>query len=286
MPNGPDDSWKVVANNYKDEKSVIWSPVDKAHANLARNHGMKLSQGKYIRFLDDDDYLYRESAIQLIELEKSKADMSQGAVDVSNTNGEISKTITPIYDENYNTAILNFNRITLPCSSIYKTKDVISNPWDEKRSISQDVAWAISLCETTSLSRKTHKTSVAAWVQHPGERISTNKNLFQHHKEWFFIILNTTSRLIANKAITREEKEAAIESLWLYAHHSFPMAPCYWSRRILEILAIDKNSRPQDYFYAKPAVRSIHPVLVEWAAYPVRISRHSVKEVTKFLHLN
>ena len=57
VPNGGDDTWKKSLADFLHNPKILVSPIEKGHANAARNHGLKLAKGKYIRFLDDDDFL-------------------------------------------------------------------------------------------------------------------------------------------------------------------------------------------------------------------------------------
>ena len=66
VPNGPDDSWKSVAQTFADDGRVKWYELAIGNACGARNYGLTKAQGKYVRFLDDDDYLYPAAAEQLM----------------------------------------------------------------------------------------------------------------------------------------------------------------------------------------------------------------------------
>src|SRR5690606_33579080 len=79
VPNGPDESWRRVAEQFKDAENVRFLPIATAHANAARNYGLLNAKGSYVRFLDDDDYLFPSAAhIQVEYLEKTGADVCSG----------------------------------------------------------------------------------------------------------------------------------------------------------------------------------------------------------------
>src|SRR5690348_7668220 len=65
VPNGDDDSWKQSMAAFNADGRVRIRSIAEADANLARNHGMSMARGKYLRFLDDDDYLLPAAAGQL-----------------------------------------------------------------------------------------------------------------------------------------------------------------------------------------------------------------------------
>src|SRR5690606_21298027 len=78
VPNGPDKSWRMALAPFQTDRRIRVAPVARAHANVARNHGLVLARGKYIRFLDDDDYLLPAASEQILALERSGHDLCSG----------------------------------------------------------------------------------------------------------------------------------------------------------------------------------------------------------------
>ena len=69
VPNGRDDSWKKSLLKWEHDPCVRVYPIAEAQGNRARNHGLALATGKYVRFLDYDDYLLHAAAEQLAAIE-------------------------------------------------------------------------------------------------------------------------------------------------------------------------------------------------------------------------
>ncbi|WP_060668318.1 glycosyltransferase family 2 protein [Oceanobacillus caeni] len=71
-----DNSYKVIneyANNYKNMKVINQK---NAGQSVARNKGMEIAKGKYIYFLDSDDYILPETFDNLVQqLEKNNLDL-------------------------------------------------------------------------------------------------------------------------------------------------------------------------------------------------------------------
>jgi len=68
VPNGPDKSWRESLQPYEGNKYVRVFPIPEPNANIARNAGLAVSTGAFVRFLDDDDYLIPEGANKQYEL--------------------------------------------------------------------------------------------------------------------------------------------------------------------------------------------------------------------------
>lgn len=285
VPNGGGDEWQEVALKFINEYRVSWHPINVPNANMARNHGLNISKGCYIRFLDDDDYFYPEAAFQLMALKKHGGMVSQGGVSVVANDGYLIGEKTPNKECDYATSMLRVDRLTLNCSLVFKNDKSKLTKWDEKRKISQDVDWALSLCHKNEFSILFYEKNVAAWVQHSGDRISRKKEIFDHHKEWDLLITKTIEHLRERNAVSLKRLDVAVESLWLYSHKSFYHDPIYWSKRMVYLKGLKKKSRPDNIFFNCKLIKNIDPLILEWLLLPLRLldfyRRKLMKKINK-----
>ena len=69
IDNNSTDTSNIIINNYcKKDKRIIYFKEEKQGVSYARNLGIKKSKGKYIMFVDADDYLEKDAIENMINL--------------------------------------------------------------------------------------------------------------------------------------------------------------------------------------------------------------------------
>lgn len=259
VPNGPDVSWKQSLASYAKNPSVRILPIATPHANAARNHGMAYARGKFIRFLDDDDYLYPASFEQTRLLESNGKDVSVGSVNLVDENGTIFKTWRPEECSDFTKFMLRPSRITATCAIVYKKEAINDCEWSEKCSFGQDTDYNIKLACFKEISMASFKEPTGSWVHHAQKRISSNKGANSHNQKVANILFESISYLESYGKLTRERKEAAVEGLWFCIHSAFFRNPKYWYRIARITQKISPSSRPNLPFYNNIIVSKIDP---------------------------
>lgn len=277
VPNGGDETWRESLADLLDDQRIIVSPVEKGHANVARNHGMSLATGKYIRFLDDDDYLYSQNCQQqLLEVIATNSNLAIANLDVGTESDNLFNVmqINKEYDD-FHSLILNVNRVTHVCSYVFQKKFLAGIFWDEECNLGQDTKFIFDIISKKKyISFLINNFSTGIWIQHPLERISTSHKLDAHLRVTYSFI--ETAVISLGKDISKcERKKLAIESLWVCAHIGFPYAPLYWSKKILKILSLDIHSRPLCNIYLNFVF--IHPLIIEWIFFPYRFLKMQIR---------
>lgn len=86
-----DSSWEIIKEYAVKDKRVVAVHQDNAGVSAARNSGLDRAQGKWICFVDADDYLPKNGIQILVEHgEKSHADLINGnAIKIDNGNNQI-----------------------------------------------------------------------------------------------------------------------------------------------------------------------------------------------------
>lgn len=73
--NGVEEDINDIISNYQEKLSLkILQFEEEIGVSKARNDGIKISNGKYVYFLDSDDYLFSNSLIKLINIAKNSQD--------------------------------------------------------------------------------------------------------------------------------------------------------------------------------------------------------------------
>lgn len=273
VPNGPDDSWKPIAAGLAHENRVRWHPIPTGHANVARNHGLELARGRYLRFLDDDDYLFEAASTQCVLLDASDRDASLGGVDLVDDNSSVFRQWMSAATDDYVVSMLRPTRITATFALLWRRECIINRRWDIACSLGQDTTWALGIARDMDLSLLKFTSQTGAWVHHAGQRISKRASVLEHNQATVEILIDTIFGLEKRAALTDERRVAAAQGVWQCIHNAFPLAPRYWSSVIAYVLQLAPESRPDDKAYASFPLRHLRPDLAEWLMTPHRLVR-------------
>lgn len=114
VDDGSTDKTAQIINSYRDERVRVFHQKNQGVAR-ARNFGIKNSRGKYIMFIDNDDYIdktYLYSYIRAIE--KNDSDIVVGGYERVDTSGKILVKVTLKEDQ------WSKYRLVAPWAKIYK----------------------------------------------------------------------------------------------------------------------------------------------------------------------
>jgi len=282
VPNGPDQSYKESLAQFAFDKRVRIHPIDIAHGCVARNHGMSLATGKYIRFLDDDDYLFATSIQQVERLEDESADVCSGLVQSIDHDGSFLGQLTFPSTRDFVCATVDAlygTGFTQPTGLIFLRSAIANCQWDPFIGRTQDYAWMIDISAEAERRWIHLSIPVGAWVQHPAQRISGAGPI--RGKEQLFIkrLFGLYDQLVAERRMTAQRARAIAGALWRYAHRGFPYHPSYWSNVARRARLIDTTSIPPDHLYQKMPLRWLDPITAEWLLLPPRRLTRAVRDM-------
>lgn len=280
VPNGVDASWRSVAEDYKKEVRVRWSPIELAHANAARNHGMSLAKGEYIRFLDDDDYFYPEMASkQLVKLIEIDADLSFGDIKAVDEECDSDVIFKQLDTDDYYAAVLSPTHSTAVNALVYKRELTKNLFWDVSVNKNQDVYWAMQLCKFREMRTIRFEGVVAAWVQHNLPRISQGHHPDNFSKETVNHIFGLINKLSEKNALSEPRRKAAADHLWTCIHRAIIYDPVYWIGVANIAEKIHSESRPNTLIQNHPIFKKIGTKKIEILCLPWRFLKLIVKRV-------
>lgn len=272
VPNGPDTSWESVATSYKDDKRVHIAPVQIGHANVARNHGLSLARGEYVRFLDDDDYLLPEQANrQLADAQQHNADICSGNGISVDELGKTLRTWKQAHHEDLVVASLSPERSTLVFCHLFKRSAIHGHQWDERLDIRQDIDWILRLCTMKKFKWLQVDYPIGAWVQHGNARVSRGNDpgskSLKHTADLIMAIVKT---LDARQELTPERKKAAANGLWSALQKGVLYELGYWFKVHKLARQLSPDSRPPSRIYSLPLLKNIDPMFIAISLIPAR----------------
>jgi glycosyltransferase involved in cell wall biosynthesis len=272
VPNGPDRSYEQSLAEFACDPRVRVCPIPTANANAARNHGLTLATGRYVRFLDDDDVLLPDGATRQLEaLHDSGMSICTGAVDVVGEDRTFIRRMRITDPSDLFCAMMRPGRICLPTAHLFRRDAIETLRWAEDLKVEQDTDWMFRLSAAREWEWLVVDEVVGRWTQHGGARTSRT------------ITRETRARLAAGKmvsamatlhqrgALTPMRKDAIAEGIWAYAHWDFYRRPIFWTRMLRIARTLSAPRRPPDPAFEHPIIRRIDPILLEWAMLPKRL---------------
>ncbi|MDM0065648.1 glycosyltransferase family 2 protein [Variovorax sp. J31P207] len=270
IPNGSDESWKTLLHRYLNDSRVSFFPIEVGHGNVARNAGLHRASGKYVRFLDDDDEIYPDTAVRQYEaMESHDFDLCSAAVELVTADGR-SQEIWAVPDsDDPVSATLDSKRLTLPTAHVYRRSFIERSRWSPAVDIGQDIHWAYQLCRREISWAKVPGVA-GMWRQHDGPRTSRSDSIEKIHRLTAELSFQLIHELKANSSLTNERASAAANGLWFCAHNSFYLNPRYWTEVIVRIMNQFPGTYPDVGWYRTKIGGMIHPLFFERTMLPKR----------------
>lgn len=283
VPNGPDTSWRDALQPYNENKFVRVISIPDANANIARNTGLNASKGKFVRFLDDDDYLIPAGARKQYEMiRESGADVVSGSVRLVDQADRCYDVWHQPDTQDLCAAVAGPWRVCLPVAHVYRRSVLGKSQWDPKTPVRQDVEWLLDLCAAADLSWEKTGEVAGVWQHHWGQRVTSSKNFTKiRHKKTVPMLIRTFDRLKKEDRLNAERRRAIALGLWDFVHGAFFLDPVFWSRVVRRAQQIDPGARPTQAFYNYPIIRHLTPLMLQWMMLPKRWLFHHIRQMFK-----
>lgn len=271
VPNGGDDTWKKSLADFLHNPKILVSPIEKGHANAARNHGLKLAKGKYIRFLDDDDFLLEGSIAQLEYMIANNLDICSGYIcHYTEDYGILGRVKIPAEKTDFVQACLAVSGLTLVHANLYLKSCLNNIYWDESVPWLQDNIWVLTLAAEREWKWSYFYQDVGVWVHHNNIRVSLSGSI--KPSPWVVEkLVKLLNELHRQNRINVDRGTKIILRLREYAHINFPNSPIYCYRLILNLPNLSSKVG-LDYKALKNK-----GIWIEWIMLPYRFLKNKLR---------
>lgn len=265
VPNGPDTSWQPVLAKHASDDRVRVHPIGTLHGNAARNHGMSVARGRYLRFLDDDDVLYPEGAkAQLAMIEQTGADIVSASIDLLREDGACFRTVPQPDTDDFVSAVMCEDRLLQVTAHVFRADWVRSTPWNPSLPYAQDMDWMFRLCQGREPSWRKVDCVSGGWRRHTGRRTTTGAKLDHAKRLAAEGILQLVEVLRMQGRLDDTRRAAAASGLWGCVHSALFMSPRYWSAIAKTAEALCPGSHPGTRFFRSSLARSSGLTPLQW----------------------
>lgn len=278
VPNGKDDSWKIVAESFKSEKNVRWHPIDKAHANAARNAGKCIAKGKYLWFLDDDDYLLEGAIKQISQAENNSLEICSASVNLVDQNGRLIKRLDPAPSDDFVSALLSPERRTGFQFHLYLRASIDGFWLDERINVGQDTHWVHTLCQLRDWRWGKVDVSGCTWRHHTGSQISATRGAAGHLKLQEIFLWETIVCLADEGRLFEGRAKEAARGMWSLVHAGFFLNPSYWGKVMKKLQNYFPETYPDVLIYNYRVGKIVPPLAMESIMLPKRWLNHARRQ--------
>jgi len=285
IQNGRKLSRKEILNAFEDDERIRVRNLVQANANAARNLGLELARGEFIRFLDDDDYLYPEVARrQTIAAKDSGCDVCSGHVDLVDSDENFISRVCQPRTNDIIEATLGPTRVTLVTAHLFRTGFVRDLRWSENLAGYQDVEWLFQVCRLPGITWLRFDEAVGVWRQHRNARISRGRDpgptVLAHAAR---ALLDVVETLDVRGELHERRRIAAATSLWNWIQKGLLYGLDPWRDFARRARLLAPTSKPPGRIYHMRCFRRLDPMAIALLLLPARLLLHIARTIVPSL---
>lgn len=230
----------------KPEVKVLTSGT--AGVSKARNVGLKHASGKLVRFLDDDDYLIPEIAIeQCKSLTISPLEISSYGISLIDSRDNQRGAIYPLDINDCVIALSLPNRLQIPLSFVFKRELIQECKWQEDLNLAEDAVWLLTVLHKKETTWIHSKKIVGIWFQHETLRLSRRYPTEFASMQVAQALINLSENLDKRQLLFASRKAAIAKGLWQCYLDGYKYKPLKWIYFAKKAQELDIRSRPNSH---------------------------------------
>jgi glycosyltransferase involved in cell wall biosynthesis len=219
--------------------------TDVKSANVGRNLGMSIARGRYLKFLDDDDFLLAEGTNEQIRvLESTNADVCSGSAEVVDQDGVLMSIYEQPRDMPFAEAVLSGSIVALPFTHCFRRASLAGLRWDEDCNLAHDHLVLYRWLRERSPAWEVTPARVGAWRSHTVGRQSSLEPGHLIKRAHVDGILAAAHAMSEQGRLTPSCRQAAARGLWLNLHPIFERDSFWALYAAREALRLDPLARP------------------------------------------
>lgn len=272
----------VVDDGSEDDTRDFLKSIDQAcvrpffqeheGGQAARNRGLQEARGRYIKFLDDDDWLAEGTLEAEVDaLDQTGRDVTFGSYIVVDSSGGNREVVDPPRGDDFVALLFEGTQLIIPLNLTYRRALLQDLEWDLSLPCRQDYAFALEVAlQEPTVARLDRITGFKR--EHQQESVSSQAGeIGQTAYVHGCILLEAARTLHENGQLEPPRRTSVLKGLWTWAHVLAANDMAAFCEIYSFIEGVEADFRPRRSSYMLNAIdAAFGPSVTEQVLHPIR----------------